>query len=197
MEFHVHIDASFLVMGAMLSQNVTGENDQLVMYVSRLLNRVEQNYNIRKKEVLEMVFALHKLRHYLMVNKFVFYVNHMALVYLVNKPHVSRRIARWLLLFLEYDFTVVYKPSRTHVVSDALSRLPNSTEPTSVSNQTTYASLFYTKLEWLKDVKEFLRIGQIEGMLLVQQRLVRKAKPFTLKNGDYTEWAKITYCDDV
>jgi hypothetical protein len=77
----------------------------------------------------------------------------------------------------------MYKPSRTHVITDALSRLLNSTKPTNVSNQTTNASLFYTKLEWLKDVKEFLKIGQIEGMLLVQQKLVGKAKPFTLKNG--------------
>ncbi len=183
MEFYVYIDASFLVMGAMQSQNVIGKNDQPVMYASRLLNKVKKNYNIRKREALAMVFTLHKFRYYLLGSKFVFYVNHMALVYLVNKPQVSRRLARWLLLFLEYDFTVMYKPSRTHVITDALSRLLNSTKPTNVSNQTTNASLFYTKLEWLKDVKEFLKIGQIEGMLLVQQKLVGKAKPFTLKNG--------------
>jgi hypothetical protein len=34
----------------------------------------------------------------------------MALVYLVNKPQVFGHIAQWLLLFLEYDFHVVYKP---------------------------------------------------------------------------------------
>jgi hypothetical protein len=56
-----------------------------------------------------MVFALHKFRHYLLGNKFVFYVDHMALVYLVNKPQVSGRIIRWLLLFLKYDFTIMYK----------------------------------------------------------------------------------------
>jgi hypothetical protein len=67
-----------------------------------------------------MVFALHKFRHYLLGNKFVFYVDHMALVYLVNKPQVSRIITRWLLLFLEYDFTVVYKLSRTHVVANVI-----------------------------------------------------------------------------
>jgi hypothetical protein len=38
----------------------------------------------------------------------------------------------------------------------------------------------------MKDVKEFLRIIQIKGTLLVQQkqRLVEKAKPFTLKIGE-------------
>jgi hypothetical protein len=44
----------------------------------------------------------------------------MVLVYLVNKPWVSRRITRWLLLFLEYDFTVVYKPGKIHVVAYVL-----------------------------------------------------------------------------
>jgi hypothetical protein len=47
-----------------------------------------------------MVFTLHKFRHYLLGNKFVFYVDHMALVYLVNKPQVLGIIARWLLFFL-------------------------------------------------------------------------------------------------
>jgi hypothetical protein len=63
-----------------------------------------------------------------------------------------------LLLFFEYDFTVVYKPSKTHVVVDALSRLPDSIKPISVHDQITYASLFYTGLKWLNDVKEFLKI---------------------------------------
>jgi hypothetical protein len=76
-----------------------------------------------------MVFALDKFRHYLLGNKFVFYVDHMALVYLVNKPHVSRRIAKWLLLFLEMMFTIVYKPDKTRVVANALSRLPNIMNP--------------------------------------------------------------------
>jgi hypothetical protein len=103
-----HIDASLLAMSVLLAQNITRKSDELVMYVFRLLDNVEHNI---VKKTLAMVFALHKFRHYLLGNKFVFYVNHMALVYLVNKPHVSRKITRWLLLFLEYDFIVVYKLS--------------------------------------------------------------------------------------
>jgi len=91
-----------------------------------------------------MVFALHKFRHYLLGSKFVFYVDHMALVYLVNKPQVLGKIVRWLLLFLEYDFIIMYKQGRTHVVVDALSRLPDIKESTSVSDQITFANFFYT-----------------------------------------------------
>ncbi len=81
----------------------------------------------------------------------------MALVYLVNKPQVSRRITRWLLLFLKYDFTIVYKLGKTHVVVNALLRLLDSIEPTSVPDQTIDANLFYIRCEWLNDVKEFLK----------------------------------------
>jgi hypothetical protein len=92
-----------------------------------------------------MVFSLHKFRHYFLGNKFVFYVDHMALVYLVNKPQVLGIIVRWLLLFFEYDFKIMYKPSRTHVVVDALLRLPDITDSIGVINQITNACLFYTR----------------------------------------------------
>jgi hypothetical protein len=89
-------------------------------------------------------------------------------------------------LFLEYDFIVVYKPHITHVVVDALPKLLNIIQLIGVPNQTTDASLFYTKSEWLNDVIDFLKIGQIEGTLYVQQkqRLLRRVEPFTLKNGE-------------
>jgi len=51
----------------------------------------------------------------------------------------------------------VYKPNRSHVIANALSKLPNITKPTSVPDQTINASLFYTKPEWLKNVREFLK----------------------------------------
>ncbi len=158
MEFHVHTNVSLLTMGAMLSQNVIGKSDQPIVYVYRLLNKAKHNYNTRHTEVLTMVFSLLKFKHYLLGNKFVFYVDHMAMVYLVNKPQVLKRIIRWLLLFFNYDFIMVYKPSKTHVVADALSRLLDSTKPIVVPNQTSYASLFYIGPDWLNDVKEFLKI---------------------------------------
>ncbi len=53
-------------------------------------------------------------------------------------------------------------------------------------DQTTNGSLFYTEPRRLNDVKDFLRIGQIKGTLFLQQkqRLVKRAEPFTLKNGE-------------
>jgi hypothetical protein len=92
-----------------------------------------------------MVYALHKFRQFLLGNKFVFYVDHMALMYLVNKPQVLGRITRWL-LFLEYGFTIVYKPSRTHVVVDVLSRLQNNSKPLGVPDQMWIRHYFWNNL---------------------------------------------------
>jgi hypothetical protein len=64
----------------------------------------------------------------------------------------------------------MYKPSRTHVVADALSRLLDITEPTSMFNQTTNANLFYTQPKWLNDAKEILKARQLESTLSVQQK---------------------------
>jgi len=58
----------------------------------------------------------------------------MALIYLVNKPQVFGRIARWLLLFLKYDFKIVYKLGRSHLMVYVLSRLPNQALPIGVLN---------------------------------------------------------------
>jgi hypothetical protein len=45
---------------------------------------------------------------------------------------VFGRTAKWLLLFLEYEFTIVYKLGKTHVVVDVLSKLPYSSKPLGV-----------------------------------------------------------------
>jgi hypothetical protein len=74
-----------------------------------------------EREALAMVYVLHKFHHYLSGNKFNFYVDHMALLFLVQKPQISKKITRWLFFFLEYDFSIIYKPGKFDSVVDALS----------------------------------------------------------------------------
>jgi hypothetical protein len=53
---------------------------------------------------------------------------------IVNKPQVYGRMTMWLLLFLEYDFKIVYKLGRSHLMVYALNRLPNQTKLVGVPN---------------------------------------------------------------
>ncbi len=134
------------------------------MYTSKLFNKVEQNYTTIEREALAMVYALHKFKHFLLGNKFVFYVDHKVMVYLVNKSHVLRRITRRL-LFLEYELTLIYKPSKMHVVVDVLSILLDNLEPLGVQDYTMDASLFFVELIWMQEVKTYLEIGEMPKTL--------------------------------
>jgi hypothetical protein len=50
----------------MLTQNLISKCDQLIVYVYKPLNKVEQNYTTTKRETLTMVYALHKFKHSLL-----------------------------------------------------------------------------------------------------------------------------------
>src|SRR5450631_3212137 len=89
-----------------------------------------------------MINWVQKFRHYFLANHFIFYVDHRALLYLINRPVVSGRIARWMLLLQEYDFEAIYKPGRSHVMADHLSRIESGEDPSGVQDQFPDASLF-------------------------------------------------------
>jgi hypothetical protein len=56
------------------------------MYSSRLFKFAEKHYTIIERKALVMVYALHKFKHNMLGNMFTFFVDHMILVYLINKP---------------------------------------------------------------------------------------------------------------
>ena len=180
MEFHVHTDAFDIAVGAMLAQNPTGKTDQPIAYASRLLSKVEKNYTTTEKEALAMVYAVNKFRHYLLGNKFIFYVDHLALQYLVNKPQVSGRLAWWLLLFLEFDFKVIYKPSKTHGVAETLSRNEGAEPATGILYQSTDAYLFSIQLDWTHPIIDYLQTGTFPSSMTkeARKRLAYRAIPF-------------------
>ena len=119
--FHVHIDASNFAIGAILAQPGEKNMDFPISYASRQLNSAEQNYTTIEREGLGMVYAVKKFRHYLLANKFVFFTDHQALLYLVNKSCNTGRIVRWFIILLEFDFTMVVKKGKTHQRADHLS----------------------------------------------------------------------------
>ncbi len=68
-KFHVHTYISNLAIEVMLVQNLAKKCDQTIPNASWLLNNVERNYMTIEREAFTMVYALHKLRHYLLGNK--------------------------------------------------------------------------------------------------------------------------------
>jgi len=70
------------------------------------------------------------------------FTDHSALKYLVNKLVLGGTICRWLLLFQEYDFVIIFKPGRLNARPNHLSRLEIGEEPTSIKDNLPDAQLF-------------------------------------------------------
>ena len=58
--FHVHVDASGITLGTVLTRPEEGDIDHLVVFASRNLSSAERNYSTIEREGLAMVYALQK-----------------------------------------------------------------------------------------------------------------------------------------
>ena len=87
------------------------------------------------KEGLALVCARKKFWHYLLANNFVFFVNHQALLYLVNKPCSTRKLVWWFVILLEFDFTMDVKKGSTHTQDNHMSYIENGEPPHGVNDE--------------------------------------------------------------
>jgi RNase H-like domain found in reverse transcriptase/Reverse transcriptase (RNA-dependent DNA polymerase)/Integrase zinc binding domain/Chromo (CHRromatin Organisation MOdifier) domain/Retroviral aspartyl protease len=128
LSFRVTTDASDYALGAVLSQQEDGV-DRPISFESRKLTPAEINYATHEKELLAIVHAIKTWRVHLEGNHFEVVTDHAALRFLQTQQILSRRQARWSELLQQYDFEIVYRPGKTNVVADALSRRPDYREP--------------------------------------------------------------------
>uniref|UniRef100_A0A8C5PLJ4 ribonuclease H n=1 Tax=Leptobrachium leishanense TaxID=445787 RepID=A0A8C5PLJ4_9ANUR len=122
-DFVVQTDASNVGLGAVLSQVREGE-EHPVVYLSRKLNRHEQNYAIVEKECLAIKWALDALRYYLLGRQFRLITDHSPLQWMCNSKERNSRVTRWFLALQAFRFTVEHRAGRLQANADALSRAP-------------------------------------------------------------------------
>ena len=124
-QFILSTDASDLGLGAVLS---TGRGT-VIEYASRTLSPAELKYSTTEKECLAIVWAVSKLRHYLLGTSFILETDHKPLLWLesAKASHArSQRLERWSLELQAYNFTVRHRPGIENTHADSLSRLPVS-----------------------------------------------------------------------
>ncbi|GKD14921.1 putative reverse transcriptase domain-containing protein [Tanacetum coccineum] len=82
----------------------------------------EKNFTTYDLKLGAIVFALKIWRHYLYGTKSVIYMDHKSLQHIFSQKELNIRQRRWIELFSDYDCEIRYRPGKSNVVTDALSR---------------------------------------------------------------------------
>ena len=95
--FELMCDASDYAIDAVLGQR-KDKKPHVIYYASRTLDSAQANYSTTEKELLAIVFALDKIRSYLVGSPIICFTDHAALKYLLSKKDAQARLICWILL---------------------------------------------------------------------------------------------------
>ena len=122
--FVVEKDTSNFGIGAVLVHN-----GRPVVFYSHGLPQTKAPKSAYEIELLAIVMAVQKWKHYLTHRPFMIRSDQMSLKYLWEQKEISSQFAKWLVKLMGFQFTVKYREGRTNKVADALSRMiPESKE---------------------------------------------------------------------
>ena len=123
--FEVHTDASQKGLGAVLYQQQEGKL-RVISYASRGLKKSEKNYPAAKLEFLALKWAVSEKYHdYLYGSKFTVVTDNNPLTYVLSKAKLDSTGHRWLSSLASYDFDIVYRPGKSNIDADILSKHPS------------------------------------------------------------------------
>jgi len=126
--FWVEVDSSDFVTGAVLSQQSTTDGKwHFVVFYSKSLSSVERNYEIYKKEILAIIYALEEWRHFLegATHLMEIWTNHKNLEYFMMAKKLNHCQAHWFLHLARFDFLLHHCPGHTMGKPNTLSRRAN------------------------------------------------------------------------
>lgn len=116
----IECDASSTGLGAAVFQD-----NKIIGYASRTLNKTEKNFAMIEKELLAIVFACVRFDQIIVGNgTTIIKTDHKPLINIFNKPllNAPKRLQLMLMILQRYDLEVMFVKGKDNVVADALSR---------------------------------------------------------------------------
>ena len=176
-QFVVESDASGKGLGAVLMQQ-----QRPIAYFSQVLSERQQLKSVYERELMAIVFAIQKWRHYLLGRKFIVRTDQKSLKFLLEQREINMEYQRWLSKLLGFDFDIHYKPGLENKAADALPRKDATVEllamtvPTAIQFQDIEAEV--AQDETLQKLVRELVADPLShpDYSLVQGRLLRKGR---------------------
>ena len=112
-------------IGALLAQEVEGI-EKPVYYISRKVQGAEERYTPIERHCLALVFTAQKLRHYFLSFKVQLVTRNDPMRYLLSRPVLNGRAAKWLLTLAEFDIEcTVPRAIKCQALADLLAQFPS------------------------------------------------------------------------
>ncbi|MCO5612671.1 hypothetical protein L7F22_066940 [Adiantum nelumboides] len=115
--FEVIVDACAKGVGGILRQE-----GHPIAYEYRQLRIHERNYPTHDLELLAVVHALKKWRHYLLSQIFELVTDHKSLKWIFTQPELNIKERRWIEFLQEFNFEIKFGPGKENQAANALSR---------------------------------------------------------------------------
>jgi RNase H-like domain found in reverse transcriptase len=122
--FQIESDTSKVATGVVLTQLDSNGNRHPIAFLSKTFSETERKYEIYDQELLGIIWALKKWRHYIQGSGHmtIVYSDHKNLTYFWMAQKLNDRQARWLLCLSGFDLKLIHLPGTKMVQFDALSR---------------------------------------------------------------------------
>jgi hypothetical protein len=169
--FHISTNASYISIGVVLGHEVD-KKPYTIYFISKNLNPIELNYTVIEKDILVVIHAINKFRHYITGYPIILYTDHSAIRYLANKPITNGRVTRWLLLLQEFDITIKDRPGRENLIANFLSHIPKIDNSLTDEDRFPDEHLFVvtTKPPWYADVENYLAARRLPAHISSRER---------------------------
>src|SRR5436853_1651241 len=124
--FFLYVRAMERSLGTLLAQKNDEGHEQAIYYLGRTMIGAEHRYNPVEKECLALVFAVQKMRHYL-VGQTIHVVSRVnPLRLLMTKPSaLNGRLTKWAMLLSQYDIHFMpQKATKGQAIADLIAENP-------------------------------------------------------------------------